>query len=252
VPSEPLEGAIVPPKSFWYLLGFLWFEGCWRYKDEIEAPAILSVKDCDGTVVELERLSPNVARRTLGVRLAPDGNNEDEVKHLRGVAEKWKDSIRTGHLQRQGAWYALTVTVMKMIEYPLLALTLTKEEQCTHIMAPILMSGLPACGSICRYFPRDVLYAPIKFQGMGLKNIYITMGLLRVDLIASKGKANSITGSLVRTSIEATKLELGIPSSLFESLISKKLVNSQQSAGLRTLGNSWQNSISPWLRTLPH
>ena len=42
--------------------------------------------------------SPNVARRTLGVRLAPDGNNEDEVKHLRGVAEKWKDHIRTGHL----------------------------------------------------------------------------------------------------------------------------------------------------------
>ena len=125
-------------RTFWYLLGFLWFEGCWRYKDEIEAPAILSVKDCDGT-----SLSPNVARRTLGVRLAPDGNNEDEVKHLRGVAEKWKDHIRTGHLQQHEAWYALTATVMKTIEYPLLALTLTKE-QCTHM--PVLMSGLPACG----------------------------------------------------------------------------------------------------------
>jgi hypothetical protein len=102
-------------------------------------------------------------------------------------------------------------------------------------------SGL--CG-ICRYFPRDVLYAPIKFQGVGLKNIYIMMGLLRVDLIASEGKANSITGDLVRTSIEATKLELGLPSSLFESDF-KNLVNSQQSAGLRTLGNSWQNSTSP-------
>jgi hypothetical protein len=181
-------GAIVPPKSFWYLLGFLWIEGCWRYKDEIEAPAILSVRDCDGTVVELERLPPNVARRTLGVRLAPDGNNEDEVKHLRGVAEKWKDHIRTGHLQRHEAWYALTATVMKTIEYPLLALTLT-ERQCSHIMAQILMSGLPACG-ICRYFPRDVVYAPIKFQGVGLKNIYITMGLLRIDLIASEGTNN--------------------------------------------------------------
>jgi len=63
-----------------------------------------------------------------------------------------------------------------------------------------------------RYFPREVLYAPIKFQGVGLKNIYITMGLLRVDLIASEGKANSITGDLVRTSIEATKIELGLPS----------------------------------------
>lgn len=99
------------------------------------------------------------------------------------------------------------------------------------------------CG-ICRYFSRDVLYAPIKFQGLGLKNIYIMMGLLRVDLIASEGKANFITGDIVRTSIEATKLELGLPSSLYESDF-KNLVNSQQSTGLRSLGNSWQNSKSP-------
>jgi hypothetical protein len=81
-------------------------------------------------------------------------------------------------------------------------------------MAPILMSGLPACG-ICRLFPRDiaVYYAPTKFQGVGLKNIYITtMGLFRIVLIASEGNTNSITGGLVRTSTEATKLELGLAS----------------------------------------
>jgi hypothetical protein len=104
-------------------------------------------------------------------------------------------------------------------------------------MAPILMSGLPACGK-CRYFPRDVVYAPIKFQGVGLKNIYITMGLLQIDLIASEGKANSITGGLVRTSIEATKLELGLDSSVFESDFKKFGKRSQQSAGLQNLGNS--------------
>jgi hypothetical protein len=106
---------------------------------------------------------------------------------------------------------------MKMIEYPLLALTLT-ERQCSNIMVLILlMSSLPACG-ICRSFPRDIVFVPTKFQGVGLKNIYITMGLLRIDLIlASEGNANSITGGLVRTSIEATKLELGLASSVFES-----------------------------------
>jgi hypothetical protein len=83
-------------------------------------------------------------------------------------------------------------------------------------MVPILMSGLPACG-ICRFFPRDIVYVPTKFQGLGLKNIYITMGHLRIDLIASEGNANSTTGGLVRTSIEATKLELGLSSSVFES-----------------------------------
>ena len=47
-------GAIVPAKSFWYLVGFKWHEGQWAYKDEDDAPAVLSVKDSDGNVVQLE------------------------------------------------------------------------------------------------------------------------------------------------------------------------------------------------------
>jgi hypothetical protein len=55
----------------------------WNYKDATNTPASLSVRDCDGNVAELERLPPHEARRcTLGLSLAPDGNNNDEIKHL--------------------------------------------------------------------------------------------------------------------------------------------------------------------------
>lgn len=47
-------GAIVLEKRFWYLVGFKWTEGCRVYKDEIDAPAILSVWDSDGNIMELE------------------------------------------------------------------------------------------------------------------------------------------------------------------------------------------------------
>ena len=43
------------------------------------------------------------------------------------------------------------------------------------------------------------------------------MGLLRTDLISSEGQAESITGGLIRTSIEATKLELGVGSTVFQT-----------------------------------
>jgi hypothetical protein len=59
-----MGSAIVPDKSFWYLIGFQWTEGIWRYKDEEEAPATLSVKDCDGQRIQLARLSPDAARQT--------------------------------------------------------------------------------------------------------------------------------------------------------------------------------------------
>jgi hypothetical protein len=156
-----MGGAIVPDKSFWYLIGFQWTAGIWRYKDEEKAPATLSVKDCDGQRIQLACLSPDAAHRTLGMRLAPDGNNKAEIEYLHSIAEKWSADIHAaGHLQCHKAWYALTATIMHTLEYPLLALTLMARD-CTHIMAPILFSGLLVLG-ICRNFPRDITYAPVK------------------------------------------------------------------------------------------
>jgi hypothetical protein len=55
-----------------------------------------------------------------------------------------------------------------------------------HTMDLTLISGLPAACGICRCFPQDVLYTPIKFQGVGLKNIHIAMGLRLIDLTKEK------------------------------------------------------------------
>jgi hypothetical protein len=149
------------------------------------------------------------------VRLAPDGNNKAEIEYLHSVTEKWSADICASHLQCHEAWYALTATIMRTIEYPLLALTLTARD-CTHIMAPILSSGLPALG-ICRNFPRDVTYAPVKFQGIGLHNPFVTMGLQCLTTVVQAGQASSITGRLLQASIEASKLEIGLGTSLFQS-----------------------------------
>ena len=49
-------GAIVPSKSFWYLIGFKWKEGVWTYKNDLEAPATLTVRDCNGIPATLKHL----------------------------------------------------------------------------------------------------------------------------------------------------------------------------------------------------
>lgn len=79
--------------------------------------------------------------------------------------EKWKEHIRTGHLQCHEVWYALTAMIMKTMEYPLLTLMLT-EKECNYIMVLILLSGLPAC-SVCHHFPHDIIYAPKFFWVWG-------------------------------------------------------------------------------------
>jgi len=149
----------------------------------------------------LTRLEPAAARWSLGVRSAPDGNNKEQVEYLRGLAEDWREKIRTGHLSKHDAWMALMTRIMRTMEYPLLALTLTKD-QCTHIMAPILSGGLNAIG-LCKYLPRIVVYAPIKFQGLGLKFPHTMMGIDHVKMIMEEGQRNSPMGKKFRISLRA-------------------------------------------------
>ena len=91
-----------------------------------------------------------------GLWLDPDGNNKKQITVMREVTVKWVEKVRTGAIDKRDAWQALTQTIMKKLEYPLLALTLTEDEG-DFIMAPILNSGLPSAG-LCRNIPRALLY----------------------------------------------------------------------------------------------
>ena len=69
------------------------------------------------------------------------------VEVLKTKAEEWRDHINSGHLNKADAWQALETTIMKSLQYPMKALTLTKEE-CKNIMKPILQAGLQK-SSLC-------------------------------------------------------------------------------------------------------
>ena len=110
--------------------------------------------------VTLERLEPHEGKETLGVIYAMDGNNVDEVKKFRVKAEEFSDCIQTRSISREDAWLAVNSTIMKTLEYPMIAITLSKK-QWDYIMSPILIYSLPKSG-IVRIFPRDVVYAPLQ------------------------------------------------------------------------------------------
>jgi hypothetical protein len=157
-------GAIVPEKSHWYLIDFIWDSGQWRYQTIEEPHANIEIQDCTGTVKILEHLETSEARRTLGVRLAPDGNNQAEVLFLKERVNNWADRIQTGHLPRRFVWESMHTTIIKSIQYPLLATTMT-EAECNAIMAPLLAHRLSGSG-IVRTMKRDVVYDPQKYQGL--------------------------------------------------------------------------------------
>jgi hypothetical protein len=121
-------------------------------------PGEISIRDTHGNRVTLDRHEPQVATETLGVWQAMDGNNTTEIASLRKKTDEFAEYMRTGFVSKNDAWFSITTTIMKTLQYPMAATTISEKEW-EHIMAPVLKAGLPRAG-IARTFPRDVLYAP--------------------------------------------------------------------------------------------
>jgi len=120
-------GAIVPDKTFWYLIDFKWVNGDWSYKTIAETPATLFVNDINDHRTWLRRVETYQAEETLGIMLAPDGNLRQQAEKLRNKSVEWAAAIKNGHLSQTEAWVALQSTLWRTLSYPLSALKSNKE-----------------------------------------------------------------------------------------------------------------------------
>ena len=81
-------GAIVLQKSYWYLIDWIWDRGHWCYATQEDIPGELTIPDtCRTQRVTLKIYDPHIAKETLGVFLAMDGNNKNEIIKLRNKTE---------------------------------------------------------------------------------------------------------------------------------------------------------------------
>ena len=206
-------GAIVPEKSHWYLVSFDWDGSAWVYNSTADTPYEVTVRNSNGIRIPLPRMETSEASMTLGVFLAPDGNNQAAVEHLRGKMIEWRDQIRSSHLQKSEAWYALTSTIWKSIEYPLPALTLTYNE-CNYIMAPAKEGGLSKSG-ICQKLQKEAVHGPLRYQGLGLNHIKITQDASHLETIRQHIWRDTPTSNLIMASLEELRLEVGLGGNLF-------------------------------------
>ena len=148
-------GALAVDKCRWWGVDFKWKNGNWQYKTSQELQGQLTAVDTKGQRDIVQQLEVNESYETLGVFLAADGNQDDEISYLHKKATEWADRIRVSFLGESEAAKALQSTIVKKLEYPLLALTLSREE-CDYILRPLYQSILPKT-CINQNFSRSML-----------------------------------------------------------------------------------------------
>jgi hypothetical protein len=207
-------GAIVPEKSHWYLVEFGWKDGLPFYQPVQKSPGSLSVKDAEGNPRLLRQLEPWEAVRTLGVRLAPDGNMTTQFEHMMAQASLWADSLRGGFLPRHLTWTAWRTTISKTLEYPLPVTTLSRD-QCKRITSVVAAAALPRCG-VMRSFPRALLHGPIQYGGLNIPDLYVEQGIQHITrLIRYSQSRKHSTAILLRHSCEHFKVQMGCNGYIF-------------------------------------
>jgi hypothetical protein len=201
-------GQLEPRKTYWYNINFKWQQGKWRYATKEEATADLTTTDHTGRRTSLEQVDISEGRRTLGVRLAPDGNNREEFKYLKTQADQWADKIRSGMIPRGFTWQAFTSTILAKMAYAIPATTLTQEE-CQQITKKLVSATLTKAG-INQHLPRDLVFGHESRQGLGFPDLYVWQGAEAVARTVRFGSvSDNITGRLVNTSYELLIIETG-------------------------------------------
>jgi hypothetical protein len=92
-------GALELRKCFWYLVYWTWENGHPQMMTMIECPGIISLTSGNVPIYTvIPRLEVWEARRTLGVRLAQDGNYRKEAAFLLNKANRYAVQLSTSRL----------------------------------------------------------------------------------------------------------------------------------------------------------
>jgi hypothetical protein len=174
------------------------------------------MQQSDGSRIALEQVDVREGRRTLGVRLAPDGNNQTEFQYLREQCNEWADRIRRGMLPKKYTWQAFTTTILAKLAYALPATTFSMKE-CEGITRRLIFTTLSKAG-VNAHMPRDLVYGSIERQGLGYPELYVWQGAAAVSRLVSFGTGNlSIPRELLQISYKLLCLETGL-SKPFETI----------------------------------
>jgi hypothetical protein len=203
-------GALNLAKCFWY--GIEWTfttAGEPQMNHKINEPVITLTSGATPDQAEiLQRISVTEGQRTLGVRLAPDGNDKTKFKYRILQAEMMNRQVRAAPLGREDIGVGFRAIWRMMIQYPLGAMCFT-QDQCRRIQAKYLPTFLSKMG-INHTTATAVQHGPLHLGGMDIYNLDTEQGVSHTKLLVSHLRKNDTVGRMINISFDHLQLQAGV------------------------------------------
>jgi hypothetical protein len=156
-------GLINKTKSFVYYIKPVQdsVTGKYQYAKHSESPGVVVLPDHDDEecLVEAVRYEADVAQRTLGLMIAPDGNVIAEISKQRDRVRQWATSLVRSDLSNKDKWVAYNSCIKPAITYPLMGQQVDAEEL-VEVQSKVDGMVFHALGLNSR-FPRALLHGQI-------------------------------------------------------------------------------------------
>jgi hypothetical protein len=182
----------------------------WQYASQGDHPGNFLL--CDGTLVRC--CKPSEANEALGIMARPDDLMDSQYIYLGDLINNWCDAVRSKHVHRDEAWYCLNHTIMKMIEYCLVATTLSRD-QVDALMRPIFKLALNLCG-LQKNLPRTLLYGSPAVRGLGMKDPYWLQLVVHLTCMMKHQHFDTPSKDLHRKNMELVQTYVGMDQNFWD------------------------------------
>jgi hypothetical protein len=205
-------GALNLNKCFWY--GIAWYftpagEPKMTTGHDDGYSIHLQSSNGDGTSEPIQRFSNHRGQRTLGVRLAPDGNDIDEFKYRLQQAKKMSHRVKSAPLGREYIGVGFRAIWKMMLQYPIGATCFTRK-QCQKLQATYLPAFLSKMG-INRTTSTAIRHGPSHLGGMEVFDCETEQGIQHTKLIIAHLRKNDEVSKLLSISLDHLQLQAGVP-----------------------------------------
>jgi len=157
-----------------------WVDGRPEMMPSISSPATIALtKGHTPVYTVIERKETWEAMRTLGVRVAPDGNYRKEAQFLKTKADTFAARLMTSNLNRMDTFIFHRSTYTPSMTYPICLTTLTRT-QLNKIQSKAISAILDKLG-INRHFPRRVAFGPKELCGLSLLDLSVEQGIRQIS-----------------------------------------------------------------------